>query len=88
MLQRFNFFRIINLSYYFHPFEIFITNVISGMGNTGGCVGDSGGPLVVNGILVGIVSFGDYPCNSGSPTVSTRLTEYTDWLKTNSDIEL
>ncbi|KAG7209473.1 hypothetical protein KM043_015560 [Ampulex compressa] len=46
----------------------------------GACHGDSGGPLVVNGVQVGIVSFGD-PCATGTPDVYTRVSSYPHWIK-------
>ncbi|XP_060532775.1 brachyurin-like isoform X2 [Cylas formicarius] len=58
----------------------------SGAGNVGTCNGDSGGPLVFNGAQIGIVSFGYSGCTMSKPSVYTRLTEFADWIKTNSDI--
>ncbi|KYM77754.1 Mite allergen Eur m 3 [Atta colombica] len=52
----------------------------------GACVGDSGGPLTVNGLLVGLVSFGLYPniCTSIEyPAVYTRVSSYSDWINKN-----
>ncbi|KYN22989.1 Trypsin-1, partial [Trachymyrmex cornetzi] len=51
----------------------------------GACVGDSGGPLTVNGLLVGLVSFGLYPniCTvTEYPTVYARVPSYIDWINT------
>lgn len=45
------------------------------------CFGDSGGPLIVNGVQVGIVSFGE-KC-AKNPGVYTRVTAFVDWIKTN-----
>ncbi|MCJ8312882.1 MAG: serine protease [Saccharospirillaceae bacterium] len=50
------------------------------------CDGDSGGPLIVNIAgrwkLVGLVSFGVQVCAlSGYPSVFTRLSQYSDWIK-------
>ncbi|KAJ8912543.1 hypothetical protein NQ315_006614 [Exocentrus adspersus] len=45
------------------------------------CLGDSGSPLVVNGVQVGIASYGsDFGCEVGLPGVHTRLTSYLSWL--------
>ncbi|KAK1135836.1 Chymotrypsin-1 [Melipona bicolor] len=45
----------------------------------GACHGDSGGPLVVNGVQVGIVSFGQ-PCAVGKPDVYTRVSSFVSWI--------
>jgi trypsin len=37
------------------------------------CLGDSGGPLTLNGIQIGIVSFGSPNCGVGIPSVYTRI---------------
>lgn len=52
----------------------------------GMCNGDSGGPLVADGVLVGIVSFGQHPCGSGSPDVYTRVFYYRDWINFHTGI--
>ncbi|XP_076664770.1 chymotrypsin-1-like [Andrena cerasifolii] len=46
----------------------------------GACNGDSGGPLVVNGVQVGVVSFG-IPCGVGKPDVYTRVSSFASWIK-------
>ncbi|XP_003700882.3 chymotrypsin-1-like [Megachile rotundata] len=46
----------------------------------GACSGDSGSPLVVNGVQVGIVSFG-MPCAVGYPDVFTRVSCFASWIK-------
>lgn len=61
--------------------------IFSAEGQSATCLGDGGGPLTVDGIQVGVVSFGIEDCEAGSPDVFVRLTEYTDWLKEHSDIE-
>nr|CAD7412906.1 unnamed protein product [Timema poppensis] len=48
----------------------------------GVCNGDSGGPLVYNGVLVGIVSWGQ-PCALGVPDVYVRVSDYIDWIYNN-----
>lgn len=50
----------------------------------GACQGDSGGPLVkkigkVN-YLVGVVSYGARECNTATPTVYTKVSQYRNWL--------
>ncbi|KAJ8916593.1 hypothetical protein NQ315_000237 [Exocentrus adspersus] len=63
-----------------------LSGVTSGNVNVGTCNGDSGGPLTVNGVQVGLVSFGNTDCEAGKPSVFTRLTEYKDWIRENSDV--
>ncbi|XP_060536477.1 chymotrypsin BII-like isoform X2 [Cylas formicarius] len=58
---------------------------ISGAYGRGTCNGDSGGPLVVNGVQIGVVSFGiTYGCEVGWPPVFARVTSYLDWIAQNS----
>ncbi|XP_018565725.1 brachyurin-like [Anoplophora glabripennis] len=61
---------------------------LSGTVKVGTCNGDSGGPLVVNGAQVGVVSFGYSDCEVGNPSVFTRLSEYRDWIRENSDVDV
>lgn len=45
------------------------------------CVGDSGGPLLLNGVLVGVISWGP-ECGlfPELPGVNARVASYTDWI--------
>ncbi|CAG9765097.1 unnamed protein product [Ceutorhynchus assimilis] len=63
------------------------TNICtSGVGRVGACNGDSGGPLVVDGVEVGVVSFGNGNCERGSPTVYARVSSYRAWIKQNTGV--
>lgn len=54
----------------------------AGNGTVGSCNGDSGGPLLVDGIQVGIVSFGVNDCAASYPSVYTRVTDFYSWINT------
>ncbi|KAJ8916592.1 hypothetical protein NQ315_000236, partial [Exocentrus adspersus] len=56
----------------------------SGEGVVGSCNGDSGGPLMVDGVQVGIVSFGPTDCLLGYPSVFARVSYYHDWIWANA----
>ncbi|XP_023310799.1 brachyurin-like [Anoplophora glabripennis] len=58
----------------------------SGAGIRGACNGDSGGPLVVNGVQVGVVSFGSNMCQAGNPTVFARVSAFRNWIATNAGV--
>jgi len=59
---------------------------MSGDGGHSTCSGDSGGPLTVDGVLVGVVSYGIEGCEPGYPSAFTRVTSFLDWIQSNSDI--
>lgn len=46
----------------------------------GVCTGDSGGPLAINGVLVGVTSWGASGCQGGVPDVFARVSKYVDWI--------
>ncbi|KAG8598913.1 hypothetical protein GDO81_002798 [Engystomops pustulosus] len=53
-----------------------------GPGGEDSCYGDSGGPLICDGVLRGVLSFGNKRCGmSNGAAVYTRLSkEYLDWI--------
>ncbi|XP_037373010.1 kallikrein-15 [Talpa occidentalis] len=67
-----------------YPGHLLDTMVCAGVkgGGTDSCEGDSGGPLVCGGILQGIVSWGDVPCDTTTkPGVYTKVCHYLEWIK-------
>ncbi|KAL1501553.1 hypothetical protein ABEB36_006854 [Hypothenemus hampei] len=58
----------------------------SGANGRGSCNGDSGGPLTVNGVQVGIVSFGTRLCAAGNPSVFARVSHFRSWISSNSGV--
>ncbi|KAI4504473.1 hypothetical protein M0802_000023 [Mischocyttarus mexicanus] len=68
--------------------QLFPTQLCTDAGqnsNLSACSGDSGGPLVQfvdsKPVQVGIVSWGTLPCGHGMPSVYTRVSSYTNWIK-------
>ncbi|MEU0032673.1 MULTISPECIES: serine protease [unclassified Streptomyces] len=51
-------------------------------GGTDTCQGDSGGPLLIGGVLAGITSWGNGCAEAGYPGVYTRLTTFSNLVKT------
>lgn len=58
----------------------------SGAGGRGSCNGDSGGPLVLNGVEIGIVSFGAVSCQAGHPSAFARVSTFRSWISSNSGV--
>ncbi|XP_053462115.1 kallikrein-15 [Nycticebus coucang] len=66
-----------------YPGHLMNTMVCAGAedGGTDSCEGDSGGPLVCRGVMQGIVSWGDVPCdNTTKPGVFTKVCHYLEWI--------
>jgi trypsin len=63
------------------------TNMIAAGYPEGGkdaCQGDSGGPLVINGVLVGLTSWGNGCARPGYPGIYTRVGNYVTWINNNA----
>ena len=50
-------------------------------GISGSCTSDSGGPLVVDGVLVGVTSWGSNSCNPDYPSVYESVAFYRQWIQ-------
>lgn len=71
--------QVLGLNSPLHP-----NNVCTGPLNTGlsACSGDSGGPLIQGNTLVGVVSWGLFPCGGqNAPSVFVRVSAYIDWIE-------
>ncbi|XP_067648708.1 chymotrypsin-like serine proteinase [Haliotis asinina] len=47
------------------------------------CHYDNGGPMVCNGVLVGLISWGDSSCEGTLPTVMTSIPYFRNWIDAN-----
>lgn len=73
-----------------HPYLIFRQSIIcvKGEGHKSTCVGDSGGPLVTQDhSLIGLTSFGAFPCDFEAVTVFTRIAYYHEWIAEVTGVE-
>ncbi|KAG5873875.1 hypothetical protein JTB14_025065 [Gonioctena quinquepunctata] len=52
-----------------------------GLGGKDSCGGDSGGPAILNGLVVGVVSFGKECASSVWPGVYTKTSNSRDWIR-------
>ncbi|KAJ2939447.1 hypothetical protein O0L34_g10880 [Tuta absoluta] len=60
-------------------YNMMCTGVI-GTKEVGACTGDEGGPVILNGLIVGITSWG-YGCGQANyPRVNTRISSYVQWI--------
>lgn len=65
--------------------------ICAGVPNVGGkdsCTGDSGGPLTVDGVLVGIVSYGEDCGKAEYPGVYSNIAEYRNWIEELIRVEM
>ncbi|CAG7837660.1 unnamed protein product [Allacma fusca] len=71
--------------------EVLSSMLCAGVAGKDACQGDSGGPILCDGgsssgTLSGIVSWGYGCARAGSPGVYTQVSQFRDWIKTNSGL--
>uniref|UniRef100_A0A6M2DUH7 Putative trypsin-like serine protease n=1 Tax=Xenopsylla cheopis TaxID=163159 RepID=A0A6M2DUH7_XENCH len=52
------------------------------------CIGDSGGPLTVDGLQIGVVSFGSTPCAQDIPSGFVNVASFLDWIQEQTGLTL
>lgn len=62
----------------FIPIQSFCAGYMDGTADS--CQGDSGGPFVVDGILWGVVSWGEGCARKGYPGIYTNVANYRNWI--------
>ncbi|CAB3379987.1 Hypothetical predicted protein [Cloeon dipterum] len=65
-----------------HHMSIFENQICAGGRGKDACFGDSGGPLVKDGVLHGIVSWGDSDCVS-VPGIYTEVASFATWINSS-----
>ncbi|KAL0892407.1 hypothetical protein ABMA27_015526 [Loxostege sticticalis] len=69
------------------PIHVTDNELCAGVWNVGGrdtCTGDSGGPVYHNGVVVGIVAWGDNECRSEYPGVYASVSYFRHWIDWNT----
>ncbi|CAH0402970.1 unnamed protein product [Chilo suppressalis] len=67
------------------------TNFCAGFTSKGGgaCLKDTGDPAIIDGIMVGIVSYGPATCGTlNAPTVFTRISHYSEWIENSVKLDM
>ncbi|XP_064541980.1 trypsin delta-like [Drosophila montana] len=69
--------------------DVHSTNVCTGplTGGVSFCRADSGGPLVQGNVLIGIVSWGKFPCGQvNTPSVYVQVSSFISWISANKKV--